>query len=66
MLLTIKEVAKELKISLSMAYRLVSTGEIPCYEIGFCKRVDKEELHAYLKQSRSEKVKLPKGMKRYF
>lgn len=40
MLLTIKEVAARLKISLSLTYRLVAIAEIPHYEIASCKRVD--------------------------
>ncbi len=66
MFLTIKEVAERLKISLSLAYRLVASGEIPCYEIASCKRVDEEELLEYLKTRKAEVTKLPPGTKRHF
>ena len=66
MLLTIKEVAARLKISVSLAYRLVARGEIPCYEIASCKRVDEQELQEYLAQQRKEVTRLPPETRRHF
>lgn len=66
MMLTIKEVAERLKISLSLAYRLVASGEIPCYEIASCKRVDEEELLEYLRAQKVEVLRLPSGDKKHF
>lgn len=63
MMLTIKEVAERLKISLSLTYRLVASGEIPCYMIASCKRVDEQELLEYLCAQEMEVVRLPRGMK---
>lgn len=65
-LLTIKEVAKRLKISLSLAYGLVARGEIPCYEIGTCKRVDESDLQAFLDQRRKEVTLRPQSKRRHF
>ncbi|MEO9593498.1 helix-turn-helix domain-containing protein [Rhodopirellula bahusiensis] len=61
MLLTIKEVAKKLKISLSMTYALIGRGEIPCYEIGSCKRVSEDDLTTFLASNRRE---VPKRLER--
>lgn len=66
MLLTIKEVAARLKISLSLAYRLVGSGDIPCYEIASCKRVDEDELKEYLEWQKKDVVKLPRGVGKHF
>lgn len=60
MLLTIKEVAARLKISLSLAYRLVASGEISYYEIASCKRVSEEELGIFLERQKNIASKLPK------
>ena len=61
MLLTIREVAERLKISLSMAYALVSRGDLTCYEIGSCKRVKESDLESFLEQRRIEpRIRLPK------
>lgn len=66
MLLTIKEVAERLKISLSLAYRLVATGEIPSYAIGSCKRVEESDLLAYLKLQRTSPPTVPKSVRKHF
>ena len=66
MMLTIKEVAGRLKISLSLAYRLVARGEIPCYEIASCKRVDEKDLLAYLQRQKKEVMNLPENLRRHF
>lgn len=66
MLLTMKQVATRLNISLSLAYRLVACGEIPCYEIGSCKRVDEDDLEEYLQAQRLEVISLPRGGGKHF
>ncbi len=66
MFLTMKEVASELKISLSMAYALVARGELACYEIGTCKRVDEKDLRTFLETKRRDPDKLPKSSGRHF
>jgi excisionase family DNA binding protein len=66
MMLTIKELAAQLKISLSLAYRLVASGEIPSYAIGSCKRIDQSDLAAYLNQQRSRVPTVPKSSRKHF
>jgi len=66
MFYTIREVAVQLRISLSMAYALVSRGELVCYEIGSCKRVHQQDLDAYLAAQRKETTRLPKNVERHF
>ena len=63
---TAKETASSLKISLSMVYRLISTGELPSYAIGGCLRVSEAELMQFLDSKRQEPVKLPESKKRHF
>lgn len=66
MLLTIKEVAEQLSISLSLAYRLVANGEIPCHVISTCKRVHQGDLKDYLDRQRVIDTKLPPGYRTHF
>ena len=65
-LLTIREVAERLRISLSLAYRLVASGEIPCYAIASCKRVDERDLQQYLQRQQQPTVKLPRSSGKHF
>lgn len=66
MLLTMKEVAAQLKISLSLTYRLVARGEIPCYEIASCKRIDESDLKTYLERQKSIIKRLPNHSNKHF
>ncbi|GAB5407606.1 MAG: hypothetical protein Aurels2KO_58370 [Aureliella sp.] len=66
MLLKIDEVAERLKISLSFAYALVNRGEIACYQIGGCKRVDEDELQSYLQRVKHSPVRLPANIRKHF
>lgn len=66
MLLTIKEVASRLRISVSLAYRLVAKGEIPCHDIASCIRVDERELEKYLERQRRDLARLPIDAGRHF
>lgn len=65
-LLTMKELAHRLKISLSLAYHLVAQGEISCYEIASCKRVSEADVQAYLERQRKEVFKPPPAKQRHF
>lgn len=65
-LLTAKETATSLKISLSMVYRLISTGELPSYAIGGCIRVSESDLSQFLDSRKQETAKLPESQKRHF
>ncbi len=48
-LLTVKEVARRLKVSISMAYKLIGTGELPSYKIKTALRVSEKHLMKYLR-----------------
>ena len=65
-MLTAKETATSLKISLSMVYRLISTGELPSYAIGGCLRVSENDLTQFLESKRQEPTKMPESNKRHF
>lgn len=65
-LLTAKETASNLKISLSMVYRLISSGELPSYAIGGCIRVSETDLVQFLDSKKQDPVKLPGFQKRHF
>ena len=47
-LYTVAEVAKRLKVSARLVYRLVETGELACYRIASAIRVAEEDMQAYL------------------
>ena len=65
-MLTAKETASSLKISLSMLYRLISSGELPSYAIGGCLRVSETDLLQFLDSKRQEPAKRPQSIKRHF
>lgn len=66
MFYTIREVAEQLKISLSMTYALISRGELICYEIGSCKRVKQSDLEAFLERKRKDVRQLPRNVSKHF
>lgn len=66
MMLTIKEVAKRLNVSLSLAYRLVASGDLPCHAIASCKRVLETDLESYVDRQRVIDTRLPPGYRRHF
>lgn len=47
-MLPIGDVAKRLGVSLSMAHKLVRSGEIASYRFGGCRRVSERQLQAYI------------------
>ena len=59
MLLTPREVAERLKVSLSTVYGLVESGKLACYRIGLRRgavRVSEEDLAAYLESCHHSQV----------
>lgn len=48
-ILTIKELARILQISVSQVYKLVERNEIPCYRIGRAIRFDYEDIEEWLR-----------------
>jgi len=52
-LLTVKEVAKVLKLTTRSVYKLISGGDIPHCKISGSIRVREEDLSRYIKSSRS-------------
>ena len=53
-MLTPKQIAERLQLSLSMIYKLLSTGELESYRIGSAYRVSEKQLSAYLKDAKHE------------
>lgn len=51
-MLTVKEIAGRLKVSLSKAYALIDAGEIAHYRIGGSIRVSEEQLQEFLDRAR--------------
>ncbi|QDV81385.1 helix-turn-helix domain-containing protein [Planctomycetes bacterium TBK1r] len=66
MFYTVKEVAKELQISLSMVYALIAKGELICHEFGSCKRVCEQDLLDFLSANRKETPRPPRAKGRHF
>ena len=50
-ILTVKEVASYLRISIPTAYKLVHSGEIPAYKIGGRYIVPRDEFRTWLKNN---------------
>ena len=65
-MLTIQETADRLNVSVSLVYRLVASGELPCYEIASCKRVSEADLAKYLDSHRKDTVRVPVSTNRHF
>jgi excisionase family DNA binding protein len=49
-LLTAEQMAEILQISVSKAYAMMASGEIPTVRIGRCVRVREEDLEAYINE----------------
>ena len=49
--LTIEDLARELRISRALAYRLIQQREIPSYRIGRCVRVKDRDVARYLEKA---------------
>lgn len=55
MMLTVKQVADRLNVSINCVYQLVNTGKLACHRIGVGRgavRVDESDLNAFLEESR--------------
>lgn len=58
-MLTPKQLAERLSLSLSMVYRMLSNGEIECYRFGTAYRVSEEQLSRFLSKQKMEHRGLP-------
>lgn len=52
-ILTIKDLANYLKISISKAYNLTNNKDFPTIKIGKSKRVDEDDLLSWLKKQKN-------------
>jgi len=52
------EVAEVLRVSKSMVYRLIASGEIPSVIIGHSKRIDPNDLYKYVDGSRRNTISI--------
>lgn len=52
-ILTVPDIAKRLKISRQMVYKLVKDGQLRCYHIGTAIRVTRDQFLAYLAEQAS-------------
>lgn len=65
-MLTPKQLAERLSLSLSMVYRLLANGELECYRFGAAYRVSEEQLNAFLQKQKVETHrKLPKARRHF-
>ena len=65
-MLTPKQLADRLSLSLSMVYRLLSTGDLECYRFGSAYRVSEEQLNQFLQRQKVEtQRKLPKARRHF-
>jgi excisionase family DNA binding protein len=58
-MLTIKEVAARLRLSLSKTYVLLNSGKLGYYQFDGAKRVSEEQLAAYLDATKREQQVVP-------
>ena len=65
-MLTPRQLADRLSLSLSMVYRLLSSGELECYRFGSAYRVSEEQLNQFLQRQKVEtQRKLPKARRHF-
>lgn len=65
-MLTPRQLADRLSLSLSMVYRLLSSGELECYRFGSAYRVSEEQLTQFLQRQKVEtQRKLPKARRHF-
>ncbi len=65
-MLTPKQLAARLSLSLSMVYRLLSSGELECYRFGSAYRVSEDQLNAFLQRQKVETQKSILKARRHF
>ena len=65
-MLTPKQLAARLSLSLSMVYRLLTNGDLECYRFGSAYRVSEEQLIQFLQRQKVETPrKLPKARRHF-
>ena len=65
-MLTPKQLAARLSLSLSMVYRLLTSGELECYRFGAAYRVSEEQLNRFLLKMKVEtRQGLPKFQRHF-
>ena len=65
-MLTPKQLAARLSLSLSMVYRLLANGDLECYRFGSAYRVSEDQLNAFLQRQKVETQKsMPKGRRHF-
>ena len=65
-MLTPKQLADRLSLSLSMVYRLLTSGELECYRFGSAYRVSEEQLNQFLQGKKVETRKVLPKARRHF
>ncbi len=66
-MLSPQQVSEHLNVSLSLVYKIINDGSLPCYRINSVIRVSEEQLQQYLDGSKAEPVRrLPKSTRRHF
>lgn len=56
MMLSVKEVADRLSLSVGAVYKAVQHGELACHRFGTAIRITDEQLNAYLERTRTGKT----------
>ena len=62
-LLTVRDVARVLQVSIASVYAIVADGKIACHRVGTGRgsiRIEERDLEEYLSSCRSEKAEEPK------
>jgi excisionase family DNA binding protein len=60
-LLSPKEIATLLKVSVPTIYSWAQRGIIPCYKLGMCVRFSRDDLLEFLRKSRKDSQILDRG-----
>ena len=61
-LMTVKEVARRLRVSASLVYQLIDSGRLGCHRIGNGRgaiRIRREDMDEYLNQCRHDRMNSP-------
>ncbi|MCA9178421.1 MAG: helix-turn-helix domain-containing protein [Planctomycetales bacterium] len=65
-LLTVKDVAGRLRVSISLVYRLISRGELLCHRIESAIRVSEQQLGEFLSKTLATVVRPLVATRRHF
>ncbi|OGQ23230.1 MAG: hypothetical protein A3I05_04110 [Deltaproteobacteria bacterium RIFCSPLOWO2_02_FULL_44_10] len=60
--MTVKEIAKYLKLSEAMIYKLAQKGEIPAAKIGDAWRFSQTQIDDWLLQKSKKEISIPKNV----